>query len=178
VLTRKSGSLRSVLHSARSRYGAIPLPSLPSLKRALEHRVLRATSGQQHVRLRSHALRTVDRRVGGCFHLVSLSFPRFPASLRNAMVFCAVELARARRVNSLIIRKALWQEIIYIVGRYNSILSVENLNCLRRLLNRSREHNRIHSGTSHTCPLFGPPYQHRHPFTFRPSAKIEEERSQ
>ena len=89
------------------------------------------------------------------------------------MVFCAVELARARGVNVLIICKALWREIRYIVERYNENLSVENLSCLRRLLNRSREHNRIHSGTSHSCPPSGPSYQHRQPFTFRPSAKIE-----
>ncbi len=86
------------------------------------------------------------------------------------MVFCAVELARARGVNVLIICKALWREIRYIVVRYNENLSAENLSCLRRLLNHSREHNQIHTGTSHTCP----PYQHRQPLTFRPSAKIEE----
>ncbi len=89
------------------------------------------------------------------------------------MVFCAVELARAHGANVLIICKALWRETIYIVGRYNENLSVENLSCLRRLLNRSREHNRIHSGTSHSCLRPAPPYQHRQPFMFRPSAKIE-----
>ncbi len=86
------------------------------------------------------------------------------------MAFCAVELARARGVNILLICKALWRETRYIVGRYNENRSVGNLSYLRRLLNRSREHNQIHNGTSYTCP----PYQHRQPFTFRPSAKIEE----
>ena len=34
------------------------------------------------------------------------------------MVFCAVELARARGANVLIICRALWRETIYIVERY------------------------------------------------------------
>jgi hypothetical protein len=47
------------------------------------------------------------------------------------MVFCAVELARARGVNVLIICKALWREIRYIAVRYNENLSADNLSCLK-----------------------------------------------
>ena len=66
------------------------------------------------------------------------------------MAFCAVELARARGANVLIICKALWRETRYIVERYNENLSAGNLSCLRRLLNRSREHNRIHTQVPRT----------------------------
>jgi len=72
------------------------------------------------------------------------------------MVFWAVELARARAANVLIICKASWLEITYIVVRYNKNLSAENLNCLRWLLDRGREHNQILSRTSDICPLSTP----------------------
>lgn len=117
-MTKNSRILRTELYPARRRYGSTSLPTLPSLKRTLEPGVLRATSHQRQAHPRSHALRKDERRVGGCFPLVSLSFPRFPASLRNVMVFCAVELARARGANVLIICRALWRETIYIVERY------------------------------------------------------------
>jgi hypothetical protein len=90
------------------------------------------------------------------------------------MVFCATELARVRGVNILTICKALWREIRYIVGRYNENLSVENLSCLRRLVNRSREHNRIHSGTSHT----GPPINIDNPSRLDLRERLRKERSQ
>ena len=139
VVTKNSGTHRSDLYSGRRRYGVIPLPSLLSLKRTLESRVLRATSHQRNGHPRSHALRTGDRRVGGCVPLIPLSLSRFlTASLKNVMAFCAVELARAEGAKVLIICKALWRDSRYIVGRYNKNLGGGNLSYLRRLLSRSR----------------------------------------
>lgn len=61
VVTKNTGTHHSDLYSARRRYGVIPLPSFPSLKRTLEPRVLRAISHQRNGHPRSRALRTDDR---------------------------------------------------------------------------------------------------------------------
>jgi hypothetical protein len=76
------------------------------------------------------------------------------------MVCSANELARLRDANDLNIFVAMTRLIIYIVSRYNENVSERNLNYLGRLLNRSREHHRISTRTSHRRPSFGLRYQH------------------
>jgi hypothetical protein len=179
VLTKHSATHRSDLYSARRRYGVIPLTSLPSLKRTLEPRVPRATSHQRNGHPRSHALRTGDRRVGGCVPLIPLSLSRFPtASLKNVMAFCAVELARAGGGDVLIICKAQKRGTRYIVGRYNEKLSVGNLSCWRWLLSRSREHNRVKKKPSQSCLPCGPYFNFDNRSCFHLRQRLRKERSQ
>ena len=90
------------------------------------------------------------------------------------MAFCAVELARAGRANVPIIYEAQKRKRRYIVERYNEDLGAENLSCVRRLLSRSREYNRVKNNTSQSCLPSGPRFQLRQSFVFRPLAKIEE----